>query len=112
MATALAGVTTGTMLLPIELPNGSSIMVEATVTGEDFGDEKFDGMPSLDRIGDAIEGAATVLVTSIRKAEPDKASVELGFEVSGKAGIPVLAQGSAKANVTVTLEWDKEGAKA
>jgi len=48
----------------------------------------------------------------LKKLEPSKGSVELGFQVSGSAGIPMLTQGTAQANITVTLEWDKAGASA
>jgi hypothetical protein len=95
-----------TTQIPVALPNGTTILVESTTIVEEVGVE---GLPSLKRVGEAIEGVAAELVDSIRKAKPDKASVELGFEIAGNAGIPVLAQGSAKANVTVTLEWDTAG---
>jgi hypothetical protein len=100
--------TAPTMLVPVELANGTTIYVRSTVTVADADDFRGEDMPSLRKVGEAIEGVAQDLFGSIQKVKPDKASVELGFEISGTAGIPILAQGTATANVTVTLEWEEE----
>jgi hypothetical protein len=96
-------------LIPVKLGNGTEILVESSVTVPDGTDSA--DLPSLKRVGDAIEGVAQDLMGAIKKAEPDTATVALGFEVSGEAGLPVLAKGKATANVTVTLEWAQDKPK-
>ena len=102
----------GTTVLPLELGNGEKILVEATFTPhvEEF-DDAFGApkLPSMKTIVAATESIGTDLLEVLKKLEPDKGSVELGFQVSGSAGIPMLTQGTAQANITVTLEWDKAG---
>jgi hypothetical protein len=105
----------GTTVLPLELASGEKILVEATFVphveefDEAFGEPK---IPSMDKIVAATESIGADLIGVLKKLEPSKGSVELGFQVSGSAGIPMLTQGTAQANITVTLEWDKAGASA
>jgi hypothetical protein len=102
-----------TTVMPLELSNGNKILIEATFTPNiDETDEGFGGpkMPSMKKIADATESIGSDLVGALQHLEPDKGSVELGFQVSGEAGIPLLTKGTAQANITVTLEWDKASA--
>ena len=68
-----------TRLIPVSLPNNTTIFVEATVvspeqdvafTGGEFGD-----------IAGPLEGIAAAVSSAIAKVKPKKASVELGLEV-------------------------------
>jgi hypothetical protein len=101
-------------IIPIQLSNGESILVEATLTAPEGVDEGFGApkIPSMKDIAAATESIGTDLLSALQKLEPSKGSIELGFQVSGSAGIPLLTQGTAQANVKVTLEWDTQSASA
>ena len=92
----------------LELSNGEKILVETTIASDDIhADFGHPHLPSVKQIAEATESIGKDLFQAIQTVAPDKGSVELGFKVSGEAGIPVLAAGKAEANISVTLEWDK-----
>jgi hypothetical protein len=110
MATVTGSHNGATAVVPLELSSGNKILVEATVTPHiDESDEAFGGprLPSMKKVAEATESIGAELLGALEKLEPTKGSVELGFQVSGSAGIPLLTQGTAQANMTVTLEWDR-----
>lgn len=53
----------------------------------------------LQRIGGAIAGV-------IDQSGWSKTTVEFGVELSAKTGVPFLAEGSAKGNLTVSMEFE------
>ena len=102
-----------TINLPVKLPNGARIHIEATrfaVQGEvdvaDIRELVQEGV--LDPLTLALEGIAEWVDASLKKIRPKKASVEFGMEVGVAAGqlTALLAKGSAKANLKITLEWE------
>lgn len=66
---------------------------------------------SFDEITDILEGISNSLKISIEKARPQKASVKFGIEVGVEAGklTAAIVQGTSKANLEVTLEWEHPG---
>lgn len=94
-----------TEIVPVHLPNGAIIQVEATVLG---GEEKvtFKELP-FGEVLTAIEGIAQSLVATLEKVKPQEASVELGLEIGIESGklTALLVKGSGKANLKVTLKW-------
>ena len=98
-----------TRLVPVDLPNGVRVQVEATVLGDGLGFEAavFDSKRFEGVIG-AIEGIAQAVQAGLAKAAPDKASVELGLEVGVESGqlTALLVKGIGKANLKITLHWD------
>lgn len=90
--------------VPIQLPNGSIIKVEATITGRE--DVSFSAK-EFQPIADAIEGIIQMIATPIQKAKPKKATVKFGMEMAIESGAltAVIAKGSGKANLEITLEW-------
>ena len=57
-----------------------------------------------------IEELIATCCNSIRNAleqvpSPEEVKLEFGIEVGGKAGIPFVTEGSAKANFKVTVTW-------
>lgn len=99
---------TRTRLVPVTLPNGSAVQVEATllraehdVAGKppdfDFGD-----------ISAPLEGIAAAISSSLDVIKPKKASVEFGMEVGLESGkiTALLVKGTAKANLKITLHWE------
>lgn len=92
-------------IIPVRLSNGAVIQAVATVTDpeEDVSFDIFD----FSEITEAIEGMSAELVQVIRRAMPQKAIVEFGFQVGIESGklTALLVKGSAQANVKVVLEW-------
>ncbi len=97
-----------TQAIPVQLPNGTVIHVQATLLG---GEEQVSAhLPTFDEVGHAIEGIAHVLVTSLERVKPRKTCVELGIEIALESGklTALLVRGSSTANIKVTLEWGSE----
>jgi len=97
-----------TTIVPVLLPNGKEIRVEATLLpGED--EVSFKALPVAE-IFDAVEGIAQAVVTTLQKVKPRKATVELGLEVGLESGhlTALLVKGTGTANLKLTLEWGGE----
>jgi Trypsin-co-occurring domain 1 len=94
-----------TTIVPVLLPNGKEIRVEATLLpGEE--EVSFKALPA-EEIFDAVEGIAQAVVTTLQKVKPRKATVELGLEVGLESGhlTALLVKGTGTANLKLTLEW-------
>ena len=65
----------------------------------------------FDGISEAIESIGKELAVTLQKIAPKKASVEIGLEIGVEAGklVALIAKGTAKANLKVTLEWAAPG---
>ena len=106
-----------TKFVPLELANGAVVMVETTVIGEEeedlAGEEVESDVSSnyqyLKQATDAIEGIADTLKQSLEKIQPTKATVEFGLEFGYESGqiTAMIVKGGGKANLKVTLEWQK-----
>jgi Trypsin-co-occurring domain 1 len=90
--------------VPVQLPNGSIIKVEATASGRE--DVSFSAK-EFQPIADAIEGIIQMIATPIQKAQPKKATVKFGMEIAVESGqlTAIILKGSGKANLEITLEW-------
>ncbi len=64
----------------------------------------------FDHVVSIIEGIGDKITTSLKKIQPDKASVTFGFEfgVTTKGITALLVEGSGKASLEITLEWTKK----
>ncbi|GAA5015202.1 CU044_2847 family protein [Streptomyces siamensis] len=84
----------------LELPSG-----ELSFTDTGFGERIEAQVESLQSV---ITGVARSLAAPLRAVRPDEVSVEFGIELSAKAGkvVGLLADGEAKAGITVTLTWN------
>ncbi len=97
---------TTSRIVPVALPNGHIMQVEATthesLEAVGFEAKTFDGV-----IG-AIEGIAMAVQQALVKVKPKKATVELGLEVGVEAGqlTALLVKGSGKANLKISLTWE------
>lgn len=67
-----------------------------------------DSIP-FERITTILEGVAEHLGKALEKARPTKAIAELGVEFALQEGklVALIARGSGKANLKVSLEWDR-----
>ncbi|MGW3204682.1 CU044_2847 family protein [Streptomyces sp. NPDC001135] len=66
---------------------------------------------SVESLQSLITGVARSLSGPLRAVRPDEVSVEFGIELTAKAGkvVGLLADGEAKAALTVTLTWNGDG---
>jgi hypothetical protein len=62
---------------------------------------------SVESLHSLVTGVARSLAGPVRAVRPDEVSVEFGIELTAKAGkiVGLLADGEAKAGITVTLTW-------
>lgn len=107
----------------IELPDGTEVWarvsrLDAPGLGgpddADAADGEFEDVGAWDALGARVEGLREVVggvAASIRQATervaPHETSVTFGVELSAKPGkaVALLADGEAKANLSVTLTW-------
>ncbi|WP_406332795.1 CU044_2847 family protein [Streptomyces sp. NBC_00203] len=106
-----------TRIARIEMPDGTPVW--ARISGADelegsgglsftdtgFGDRVEAQVESLQSV---ITSVARSLAAPLRAVRPDEVSVEFGIELTAKAGkvVGLLADGEAKAGITVTLTWN------
>ncbi|MGW3286445.1 CU044_2847 family protein [Streptomyces sp. NPDC001002] len=66
---------------------------------------------SVESLHSLVTGVARSLAGPVRAVRPDEVSVEFGIELTAKAGkvVGLLADGEAKAAITVTLTWNGAG---
>lgn len=92
--------------ISVVLPNGSIIKIETSEFGrEEVSFKEF----SFDSINNAILGITTAIKETLEKARQKKASIKFGIEVGVESGnlTAIIAKGSGKANIEVTLEWEE-----
>jgi len=113
-----------TRVARVALPDGTPVWARITGTGElrapsappgqlSYSDTGFTerveaGVESLHSL---VTGVARSLAQPLRAVRPDEVSVEFGIELTAKAGkvVGLLADGEAKAAITVTLTWSHGG---
>ncbi|GGJ11388.1 CU044_2847 family protein [Streptomyces brasiliensis] len=110
-----------TRVARVELPDGTSVWArisgaeelavpsgELSYTDTGFA-ERVEG--SVESLHSLVTGVARSLAGPLRAVRPDEVSVEFGIELTAKAGkvVGLLADGEAKAAITVTLTWNGGG---
>jgi hypothetical protein len=97
-----------TIIIPVKLEDGTTVHVEARDLG---GRQKVSDLRDLSfkNVMASVEALGGEIGRVLRRLEPQKATVELGFEVGAESGqlTALLVKGSGKANIKVTLEWSK-----
>jgi hypothetical protein len=61
---------------------------------------------------DVVVLIASAMLDSMKRISPTEVTLEFGVELGGKLGIPLLTEGSAKANLKVQLKWQSGSSKA
>lgn len=100
-----------TQTIPVQLEDGTTILVEVTQTGrEDVANEA----SKFKAVTDALGGIVQAIAEPINRARPNKATVKFGMELAVESGklTAVLVKGSGKANLEISLEWTKESGVA
>ncbi|MGW7257196.1 CU044_2847 family protein [Streptomyces sp. NPDC054834] len=110
-----------TRVARIELPDGTPVWARisgaeelAVPSGElSYTDTGFAERveASVESLHSLVTGVARSLAGPLRAVRPDEVSVEFGIELTAKAGkvVGLLADGEAKAGITVTLTWNGGG---
>ncbi|MER5445991.1 CU044_2847 family protein [Streptomyces sp. NPDC002766] len=107
------------MIQEIELPGGRTALARVSVlgpeeTGADQEDLSYDDVGALDRLtarvdrlNELVAGVGAAVLDAARAARPDEVSATFGVELAAKTGkaVAVLADGEAKAAISVTLTW-------
>ncbi|WP_436738888.1 CU044_2847 family protein [Streptomyces sp. BBFR102] len=91
----------------LELPDGAPLYTDAGFAGR--AGERVQAQVA--GLGGLITGVARSVAQGLRAVRPDEVSVEFGIELTAKAGkvVGLLADGEAKAALTVTLTWQNGG---
>lgn len=91
--------------IPVKVGDDLTVMVEA----RDLGGEQDVSTLSFEGVTDTIEAVTQALATSINKVKPDKATLEIGFDIAVESGklTTLIVDGSSKANLKLTLQWGK-----
>ncbi|MER6462579.1 CU044_2847 family protein [Streptomyces sp. NPDC048409] len=110
-----------TRIARVRLPDGTPVWArisgaeelavpsgELSYTDTGFGERVEASVESLNAL---VRGVARSLAEPLRAVRPDEVSVEFGIELTAKAGkvVGLLADGEAKAAITVTLSWKGGG---
>ncbi|GGS00692.1 hypothetical protein GCM10010269_44530 [Streptomyces humidus] len=102
----------------IALPDGTPVWARISGAGElsapsgrlSYSDTGFAERveASVESLHALVTGVARSLAEPLRAVRPDEVSVEFGIELTAKAGkvVGLLADGEAKAGITVTLTWN------
>jgi Trypsin-co-occurring domain 1 len=98
--------------VPLILPNGVEIRVEANAPDDREADVAFSDVAevfSMENIKGAIEGIAQLVKDSMEKIAPSKASVEFAIEVGLESGklTALWVKGTGKANLKIAMEWSR-----
>ena len=97
-----------TEIVQVKLPNGKEVKIEARFLG---GEENVSAKKILllDDLTGVLDGVVLMIADSLQKVQPTKATVKLGLEVALESGqlTTLIVKGSGKANLEITLEWEK-----
>lgn len=62
---------------------------------------------SLESQLEVVASIAQSAMDKLKAISPDKTEIEMGVTFSATAGVPLITQGSASANMKVTISWGK-----
>ena len=96
---------------PFRLPSGAKVYVQSSLHPPDSGIDEVSGISDnvretwedgVDLVRELSQGIVSKLQAATASAK--EVTVEMGVNISGKAGI-VLVEGSAGANLKITIKW-------
>ncbi|NGO13232.1 hypothetical protein G5C60_37965 [Streptomyces sp. HC44] len=110
----------------IVLPGGPAMLARVSVVkpeelprdDSDEGDADYEDVGALDhlaarvdRLNELVSGVGAAVLHAARAVAPHEVSATFGVELAAKPGkaVAVLADGEAKAAISVTLTWDLDG---
>ena len=91
--------------VPLEVDGATMLVVAEQVGPELVSDD--DVVAKLGAVTGSVERVSAQMLGAVKRAAPDKATIELGFSLAIEQGQLVALFGKAKgqASITVTLEW-------
>jgi hypothetical protein len=95
-------------VVPVTLPSGHTILARVQVEGPvDVGAGARLRNLAITDLRETVEGVTQSVAQALRRVRPDEVSVEFGVELAVKTGklTSVLAEGSGKASIKLTLTW-------
>ncbi|MFK4098551.1 CU044_2847 family protein [Streptomyces sp. NPDC019531] len=110
----------------IELPGGAKVLArvsvlapeEMPVGGDEFAYQDVGALDHMaariDQLGELVRGIGGAVLDAARAVRPDEVSATFGVELALKPGraVALLADGEAKAALSITLTWHGEAAGA
>lgn len=92
--------------ISLELENGRIVQVDVAPTGRS--NVAFDRQ-AFKEVTETLGGIVDEISTTIHKSMPTKATVKFGVDVGLESGqlTAAIVKGSSKANLEITLEWDR-----
>jgi hypothetical protein len=96
-----------------DIGGGRVIQVEVRDPLAEESDVSIDDILSFEGVAEAIEAITDTVMGALRKAKPDKATVELGLDLALESGAltALIVKGKGSAALTITLEWSSGGAE-
>ena len=97
--------------IPLDLKDGSKIYIEAVKIGncdeEEIGIEQY----KFESVTKKITVLSNEIIDSVKTTGLNKISVKFGIEIGVESGglSALIVKGTGKANIEVTLEWNKQG---
>lgn len=93
--------------VPVAIPGGGQIRVEATMLGGE--EDVAYNLLSFQDVTETITSIARNITDAVKEVKPKKAAVEFGLEIAVSEGklTGLLAKGSGKANLKISLEWSE-----
>lgn len=104
-------VTTGKRAFLIEVAEEPAIISPSAAGGQvaKAGGKAGAALKQLEDIGDTIADVCDTLRRQVdagfQEAKPDELTLEFGVKLAGKAGIPLVTEGSAEATFKVVAKW-------
>jgi hypothetical protein len=95
----------GTTIIPLVLPNGRTVLARVRTRGEaEVAFAAFD----FQRVADDVAAIASSLAEALRTVRPSKTALEFAVELTVEGGhlMALIAKGSGKASLKITLTWD------
>jgi hypothetical protein len=107
----------------IELPGGERMLARVSVLeahempgAEEFAYEDVGALDHMtariDQLNELVRGVGTAVLEAAHSVRPTEVSATFGVELAMKPGkaVALLADGEAKASLSITLTWQKEAA--
>jgi NTP-dependent ternary system trypsin peptidase co-occuring protein len=101
---------TASKLVKAELPDGTIVWVEGTLSDPEA-DVSIGKIFSFQGVVDSVRSVADAINTALKEAKPDRASVEFGVDMSVDSGAltGLIVKGTGGATLTIRLEWGAGG---
>jgi hypothetical protein len=97
-------------LVTVDLGDGNTILAEVEVVDPEANISIVDKVPFAE-VTKSIDAITQQVLSALRRAKPQKATVEFGLAIGAEAGqlTSLLVKGKGDATLKITLEWESSG---